>query len=306
MKNNNSKLWVKEWFTPDESHSHRIAKYIIKTRTRFQDVVLAETCSFGRCLILDGEMQSASLDEFIYHESLVYPAMLTVNNPEKVIILGGGEGATLREVLKHKKATKAIMVDIDGEVVDFCRKYLKEWHQGSMSNPRAEVIINDAAAVIMESKEIFDVIISDLPTAIEGGPAYKLYTLEFYKELKRKLAPGGAFVLQAGSGNILQIKFHSALYTTLRQIFKIVRPYYAYVPSFDVPWAFLFCSDRLDPAQLSVKQIERKITENINGNLRFYDGITHVGLFHVPKYLRTFLQQQDRMITEKKPVFFYK
>src|SRR4051812_30346362 len=108
--------WFTERFTPHESHSHQLKKILIQTKTQFQNAILADSHSFGRCLILDGEMQSAQLDEFIYHECLVQPAMILHKKPQDVLILGGGEGATVREILRHPSVKRATMVDIDGEV----------------------------------------------------------------------------------------------------------------------------------------------------------------------------------------------
>jgi spermidine synthase len=297
--------WFKERFTPHESHSHQIKRTIIQTRTKFQNAILADSHSFGRCLILDGEMQSAQLDEFIYHECLVQPAMVLHPKPKDVLILGGGEGATVREVLHHPSVERVTMVDIDGEVVDFCKLYLKEWHKGTLTHPKTRLIIEDARKVVLETEEKFDVIISDLPTPIEGGPAYQLYTVEFYRQMVKRLRPGGIFIAQAGSGSLLQLHFHAVLANTLTKIFKVVRPFYAFVPSFDVPWAFLVCSQKADPMQLSAKEIDKRLG-SLKSKLRFYDGEAHVGLFHLPKYMRAALKWEKQVISEKKPVFFFK
>src|ERR1017187_3474223 len=135
--------WFTERFTPHESHSHQIKRIIIQTRTKFQNAVLVDSHSFGRCLILDGEMQSAQLDEFIYHECLVQPAMVLRKTAKRVLILGGGEGATVREILRHPQVEQVTMVDIDGEVVDFCKEYLKEWHRGTLTHVKTRLIIDD-------------------------------------------------------------------------------------------------------------------------------------------------------------------
>ncbi|OGS18454.1 MAG: hypothetical protein A2219_08785 [Elusimicrobia bacterium RIFOXYA2_FULL_50_26] len=303
MKKN---TWITEHFTPHEKHLHQLKHTIVSTRTKFQKAILADSHSFGRCLILDGEMQSAQSDEFIYHESLVCPALMLHKQPADVLIMGGGEGATTREVLRYKKLRRVVTVDIDGEVVDFCIKYLKPWHQGAFSNPKSELIIGDARAYVFETGKKFDVIISDLPSPIEGGPAYTLYTVEFYRKLKSILKPGGIFALQAGSGNPLQIKFHKMLYRTLKQVFSDVYAYYSYIPSFDVPWAFMACGDGIKPAKLSAGEINRRIAGRLTGKLSFYDGYTHLGLFNTPKYMRKYLDEEKNVITEKKPVYFFK
>ncbi len=300
-----SNNWFTERFTPHESHSHRIKKTLVQTQTQFQSAILADSHSFGRCLVLDGEMQSAQLDEFIYHECLVQPAMVIHPKPQDLLILGGGEGATVREILYHPGVKRVTMVDIDGEVVDFCKEYLTEWHRGKLSHPKTRLIIGDAREFVLNTEEKFDVIISDLPTPIEGGPAYQLYTVEFYKKILARLRPGGIFIAQAGSGSLVQIHFHSVLFNTLRKIFKVVRPFYAFVPSFDVPWAFLMCTQKADPMAFTAKTVDKRLG-TICRKLRFYDGIAHEGLFRVPKYLRTALNKEKQVITEKKPVFFFK
>jgi len=297
--------WFTERFTPHESHSHRFKKTLIQTRTQFQNAILADSYSFGRCLILDGEMQSAQLDEFIYHECLVQPALVLHPKPKEVLILGGGEGATVREILRHPSVERVTMVDIDGEVVDFCKEYLKEWHQGTLAHPRTRLIIGDAREFVLTRDETFDVIISDLPTPIEGGPAYQLYTVEFYRQMLKRLRPGGIFIAQAGSGSLVQLHFHAVLRHTLGKIFKVVRPFYAFVPSFDVPWAFLLCTQNADPLALTAAQVDRRIGK-LAKSLQFYDGMSHEGLFRIPKYLRQRLAKEKDVITEKKPVFFFK
>lgn len=297
--------WFTERFTPHESHSHQLKKTLIQTRTRFQKAILADSYSFGRCLILDGEMQSAQLDEFIYHECLVQPAMVLHPKPADVLILGGGEGATVREILRHPSVQRVTMVDIDEEVVDFCKQYLQEWHRGTLTHSKTRLIIHDARQYVCGTTETFDLIISDLPTPIEGGPAYQLYTLEFYRKMLRRLRPGGVFVAQAGSGSLLQVHFHSVLNHTLKKVFKIVRPFYAFVPSFDVPWAFLLCTQKADPQHLDARTVDRRLGPLMK-QLHFYDGETHEGLFRIPKYLRMRLALERQVITEKKPVFFFK
>lgn len=297
--------WFTEWFTPNEKHSHQIKKYLVCKKTNYQKMIIAETYSFGRCLILDGEMQSAEFDEFIYHEALVHPALILHPCPKRVLIIGGGEGATLREVLKHKTVERVIMVDIDNKVIEFSKKYLKKWHEYAFGNPKVELVIADAKKYVEKTRNKFDCIICDLPSPIKNGLVYLLYTLEFYRTLKQKLEPQGIFVTQAGSGNLLQIELHRRLYATLRKAFNYVYPYYQFIPSFDVPWAFLLCQDK-EMSTFSKEELYRRIQERLRDKLKFYDGITHQGLFYIPKNIRQLLSQEKKIITAKKPCFFYK
>lgn len=305
MKKKNSH-WLIEKFGPNEEHHHRIKKYLVNKKTKFQKVSIAQTYSFGKCLILDGEMQSAQNDEFIYHEALVHPSFIIHRCPKKVLLFGGGEGATLREILKHNTVKKVSMIDIDEEVINFCRIFLPEWHQGSFDNKRVEIIYTDAADYILRSPDKHDIIMSDLPCPIKGGPAWKLYTLEFYRLVKKRLSTNGIFVLQAGSGSLPQIRLHAALYNTLKKVFRFVFPYQEFIPSFDVPWAFILCSDFYNPCEMRANVINNRIKTRINGNLKFYDGTTHEALFRIPKYLRTLYKEGKEIITKNHPVFFFK
>src|SRR5690348_6876764 len=122
--------WYTDRVTPHDFHRHKLAKIVKSVRTPFQRAVLADSYSFGRCLILDGEMQSAQADEFIYHECLVHPAMTLHAKPRDILVLGGGEGATVREILRYPSVRHVTMVDIDAQVIAFAKKYLGSWHRG--------------------------------------------------------------------------------------------------------------------------------------------------------------------------------
>ena len=129
--------WFFEPTTAVEGHMHAIKRTIVETQTKFQHVEIMETGAYGKVLVLDGRIQSSQGDEFIYHEALVHPGMLAAEAaPRSGLVIGGGEGATLREMLRYPSMTHAVMVDIDGEVVDLCKKHLPEMHQGAFDDPR--------------------------------------------------------------------------------------------------------------------------------------------------------------------------
>jgi len=296
--------WFKERLTPNETRSRRVRRVVVKKRTKFQNALVADTYSFGRCLVLDGEMQSSEFDEFIYHEALVHPALLCHPNPRSVLILGGGEGATVREVLRHRSVDDVVMVDIDGEVVDFCRRHLKTWHQGSFSSSKLKVVIDDARAYVENGGRGFDVIISDLPTPATGSPVNALYTADFFRALRRRLNHGGVFVTQAGSGDFTQLEIHGRIHATLRRQFRNARPYYAHVPSFGVPWGFVVAAPVKDPLAMTSGSVDAEIRRRVKGPLSFYDGMTHQGLFNVSKNIRAILAREKRVMSLKKKVIF--
>lgn len=297
--------WFHDHLSPDEVHMLGITSTIVSKQTRFQQLEILETKSYGRCLVLDGKMQSSEADEFIYHEALVHPAMLTHPDPQRVFIVGGGEGATLREVLRHHSVKSAFMVDIDQEVVEGCKQYLPQWHQGSFDDPRVRLGFIDARKYLEETNETFDIIIIDLSEPVEEGPSYLLFTKEFYSIVLDRLTAEGIIALQAGSTAITSLLGFSATYQTTRTVFPIVVPYQAIVPSFGLPWGFVLASKRLDPRDLSSQEVGERIAERVTGELRYYNGEIHGGQFLFPKHIRVALEKEERIIEDNHPLFTY-
>jgi spermidine synthase len=254
-------------------------------------------------LILDGKIQSSEKDEFIYHEALVHPAMIAHPQPETIFIAGGGEGATLREILAHKTVKKVVMVDIDEEVIDICQKFLPSFHQSSFSDERVKLHLSDAKKYLDETEEKFDVIIIDLPEPVEEGPAYFLYTKEFYKLVGSKLANGGIISVQSGSADFGNLLNFIAVVNTLRSVFPIISPYWTNVPSFGGCWGFTLASQEISLASLGVKEIDARIPGRITKTLKFYNGIAHRGMFSLPKYFHDEMEKERRVITESEPFF---
>jgi len=297
--------WFHDHVSPDLIQLHSIKRVIYSGRTEFQAIDIVATGSFGVCLILDGKIQSSERDEFIYHEALVQPPMITHPRPEKVFIAGGGEGATLREVLAHRIVNEVVMVDIDKQVIDVCRQFLPSFHQNSFDDPRAELHFTDARKYLEQSNDKFDVIIIDLADPLEGGPAYLLYTQEFYNLAKEKLTSEGIMSVQAGPAGWTSLENFTAVVSTLKSVFPVVCPYQTHVPSFADLWGFASASQSLNPTALSSKEIDRRISERLSKKLEFYDGLTHQNMFALPKHLRHQIAITKQVITDKKPIFTY-
>ena len=297
--------WYIEYSSPYLGHMHGLSELVVSLRTNFQKMDILRSGAFGTCLILDDKMQSTSVDEFIYHEALVHPAMLTHPRPEKVLIIGGGEGATLREVLRHKTVRQAVMVDIDDQVIELSRRHLPEWHKGSFDDQRSVVIATDARKYLEESKDTFDVIITDLSEPVEEGPAYLLYTREFYQIAVSHLSPEGTLSLQAGTAAIPYLFNFGAVFQTLSAVFPVVAPYQAFIPSFGLPWGFIVASKDRDPRRFDTNSIDAMILERMQGTNDFYDGICHQGLFSLPKHIRQELASANVVIEDNRPIFSY-
>ena len=298
--------WFVEFFTPGELHAHKTGKVIGSSKTFFQSATLIKTHTFGKMLVIDRETQSSEFDEAFYHESLVCPSILMHPAPGTALILGGGEGATARDILNSRTIKSVVMADIDHAVLEFAKEHMPEWHKGAFKDPRLTLLVQDAAQYVERSGRKFDLIYSDLPCPIKGGPAFKLYTLEFFRKLKARLNPGGVFTIQAGPGTPLQFDLHPAIRNTLGRVFKYTRSYSAYIPSYDMPWTYLYCTDSPGtlPERFSAADLDRKIRERLRTRLRFSDGATVLGAFILPKYYRDRIAAGKDIITARKPMYF--
>lgn len=270
-----------------EGHWYARKRVLVSKRTAFQQIDIFEHQEYGRMLALDGALQSAQGDEYVYHEALIQPAMFAVREPRKVLIIGGGEGASAREVLRHPSVERVVMVDLDEEVVALCREHLPTWHQGAFDDPRFELVIQDGSAYIAASEESFDVIVVDVVDSFDGGPAEALYTTQFYRQVKQRLALSGVLVVQSMECHASEYDDHRRVRQSLAPVFRFVRTYTTYVPTFWSEWGYVFASDVVDPVMLPVAAVDSVITERgLSHRLEFYDGTTHQRMFTLSKDLR--------------------
>ena len=303
MINPQSYKWFFETTTPVEGHMHAVVRTIAALQTKFQLAEIMETASYGKVLVLDGRIQSSQADEFIYHDALVHPGMLAVAvAPRTALIIGGGEGATLREVLRYPSIARAVMVDIDGEVVDLCRRHLPEMHQGAFDDPRAEVRHEDARGYLERTTDRFDFISIDLVEPLEEGPACLLFTKEFYTLVRDRLTPGGTMTMQAGMTKVGDLDFFTSIHRTLRDVFPVVAPYQSFISCFGTPWGFILASREIDPRTLGPAVVDRLIADRVSDSLGYWDGVTHQHCFALPKFVRRAIEAQTRVSTDANPL----
>lgn len=295
--------WFLEFTTDNEAGLHNIEEIIYSAKTGYQRLEILRLASYGKSLVLDGKIQSTEYDEFVYHESLVHPSMITMDSPRSVLIAGGGEGATIREVLRHRSVEEVVLVDLDPEVVKACKAYLPEWHCGVFEDPKVTTVFGDARKFIQSSDKKFDLIILDLPEPMSEGPASLLYTKEFYQEILEHLSDSGAMVTQATSIAANNYSAFLIIRNTVGRVFPISAPYWAAVPSFYSPWGFVYASKKSSPLSLSDKELGNRIGKI--DDLRFYDREVHRGLFALPKFLKEAVKSEKRVSTDARPISFY-
>ncbi|PKA52528.1 Thermospermine synthase ACAULIS5 [Apostasia shenzhenica] len=296
--------WYEEEIEQDLRWCYALNGILHTGESQYQDIALLDTKPFGKALVIDGKLQSAEIDEFIYHECLVHPALLHQMNPRNVFIMGGGEGSTAREILRHKTVDRVVMCDIDEEVVDFCKSYLVA-NREAFCDLRLQLVINDARAELKKIEERFDVIIGDLADPIEDGPCYQLYTKSFYESiLKPRLKEDGIFVTQAGPAGVFShTEVFSCIYNTLRNVFRYVVPYSAHIPSYADTWGWIMASDT--PFTLDSEELDSRIRQRINGENRYLDGKTFASSSLLSKAVRKSLAKETQVYTEDTAKFIY-
>jgi spermidine synthase len=301
----NAHIWITEYVSPYDVYHHGVTKVLASNITEFQSMAIVEIENIGKALVLDGKWQSCTWDEFLYHEPLVHPACVNHGNPRKVLVLGAGEGATVREVLKWNTVEKVVMVDIDGEVVEECKKHLPEMHQGAFNDPRTEVVIGDALTYLDNSENEWDVIISDLSDPIEEGPSFMLFTKEYFEKCRRALKPDGYLAVQAGPLAPREMALHVRLVNTVKNVFPHVASYGSHTPSYCSTWGFILASEKDIITKPDPEKIDALLKEKTTGNFKMFDGTTLVNFMHPPKHIRDAIARETRVYTITDPPKFF-
>ena len=293
-------FYFAETYTENLIRHIKVEKILFEGKTDFQHAQIFENKILGKSLFLDKKIQSAAIDEFVYHESLVHPALITHPDPHRVLIIGGGEGATLREVLRHDCVEKASMVDIDKKLVRLCQQYLPEWSSGAFSDTRTKIVFANALKYMEGCRQKYDVIISDLTEPVKGGPSLYLFTQEFYEKIAHILEEDGVFVIQAGAADLFYHHFYASCFRTLKQVFPVVRPYRTFIFSFSSSWGFIVASRRQDPLASDKETVNTRMKARNVKKLRYYHPGIHHSLFALPAYLVRALEK-GRALTDENP-----
>jgi spermidine synthase len=267
------------WYTEKQTESYGITAKVKETfvteKTDFQDLAMIDTEEFGRMLVLDGMVMTTIKDEFVYHEMVAHPALYTHPNPKHVLVVGGGDGGVIREVLKHPQVEKAVLVEIDGKVIEYSKKYLPEI-AGELDNPRVEVIVGDGFMHIHEAKDKYDVVMVDSTEPV--GPAAPLFERGFYQGIFEALKEDGIFVAQTDNpwfkADLIQ-----KVNKDVKEIFPIVRVFAANVPTYPSGlWTFTMGSKKHDPLEVDETQIPEI-------NTKYYSPRLHKAAFVLPKFV---------------------
>ncbi|MBK8063522.1 MAG: polyamine aminopropyltransferase [Betaproteobacteria bacterium] len=258
-------------------------RQIEERQTRFQKLAVYDTPQYGKLFRLDGYNMTSERDEFVYHENLVHPALSAHAAPRKVLVIGGGDGGSAEEILKHPSVERLTLVEIDADVIEVAKQHFEAVHHGVFDNPKLELVIGDGMRFVRDTAEKFDLVVLDLNDPM--GPAEALYSTEFFQQCRQILAPGGALTLHIGSP-VARPERVAELSQRLNSVFRIVRPYTMFIPLYGSLWAMACASDKLDPKSFTADEIDRRIEQRKLIDLKYYNGETHEGVFALPNFVR--------------------
>ena len=273
-----------EYLTDEWGFFIKSARQYERFRSPYQSVEVHETEPFGKLFRLDGHFMTSEQDEFFYHENLVHTAAVTHPQPERALIVGGGDGGSAEELLKHPSMKKVTLAELDVAVIDVARKYLGNVHRGSLDDPRVELKIGDGFGFVRETTDSYDLIVLDLTDP--GGPSLELYTPEFYRACASRLTPLGAMTLHIASPVAHPDRIRQTL-VALRSAFSIVTPYLTSVPLYGGLWMMACCSAGLDPRKLSAFEVDRRISQRALADLQYYNGEMHRASLALPNFVRS-------------------
>jgi len=267
------------WFTEKQTDYYGITMKVKRTlhteQTDFQLLEMVETEEWGNMLLLDGMVMTSEKDEFVYHEMVAHVPLFTHPNPERVLVVGGGDGGVIREIMKHPSVKKAVLVDIDGKVIEYSKKYLPSIAY-ELDNERVEVKVGDGFMEIAESENEYDVILVDSTEPV--GPAVSLFTKGFYAGISKALKEDGIFVAQTDNP-WFKADLIREVQRDVKEIFPITKLYIANIPTYPSGmWTFTLGSKRYNPLEIEENRFHPIET-------KYYTKDLHKAAFVLPKFV---------------------
>jgi spermidine synthase len=291
------------WFTERDNNIALSLRHkgdpLYKKQSNYQRVEIIDTIAYGKALILDGMVMTTEKDEFVYHEMIAHVPLLSHPRPERVLIIGGGDGGGAREVLKHDTVKQVDLVEIDEMVIDACKRYLPALST-SLSHPNLSLYIEDGIEYMKKCpKNMYDVILIDSTDPV--GPAEGLFTIDFYNDVHRCLKDGGIMVAQSESPHFNTNVF-CEIYHCYGDIFgyENVHPYLVYIPTYPSGmWSFSFCSKNL-LHPINDLDLDRAKNFAAHNKLQYYNPEIHTAAFMLPTFVKNLLYQKDDILLKQQ------
>ncbi len=273
-------LWYTEYQTDNMGLSFKIKESLFVGRSKYQDIAVLDTFEFGRLLVLDGLVMTTERDEFIYHELITHPALFTHRFPQNILVIGGGDGGTIREIMKHEYIKEVILCEIDPMVVEISKRYLPNI-SSELENPKVKIVYKDGINFVSSFHNSFDVIIIDSTDPI--GPAKGLFEHSFYNDCFNALKDEGILVCQSESP-IYHLDLIREINRNLKRLdFSIVKFYYGVIPTYPGGmWSWVLASKKFDP----LEDIKEERIKDKRFLTKYYNLGVHKAIFNLPSFFK--------------------
>ena len=293
---------IRERLAPGFGWFYEAGETLHAGRTKFQEIEVVRTASFGTTLLLDGATQVMEKSEFQYHEPMAHLALLAHPEPRRVLVIGGGDGGLVREILKHRCVEAVDFVELDEEVVAFSRRHLAALGGAAFEDTRVRLTFMDGRAFVEAAPPAsYDVVVMDMTDP--AGPALMLYTVEFFRAVARILKDERAFFVMHTESPETRPAAFARIRRTLAAAFPVVRGAYAYVRMYGTLWSFAVASPGQDAAEVPPAEIEARIIERGIGPLKLVAGATWAALFSRYPYVEDLLVGSGEICTDADPAF---
>ena len=287
-------LWFTEYHRDGAGITIKVKETLFLERSAYQEIAIVDTYEFGKMLVIDGLVMLTEADEFIYHEMMAHPALVLHPMPKDVLIIGGGDGGTAREVLRHQRVERLTLCEIDKMVIEACQRYLPALSMDILEDQRGTILIEDAIEYVKSMTDRFDVILVDSSDPV--GPAQGLFSQEFFTDLRSALKKDGIVSIQSESPF-----YHSDIITQIKEGleragFEHVHFYWAHIPTYPGGvWCWAMASNVYHPVKDLNGDVIKKEPHLLSGSLlRYYDLEVHVAAFTLPRYMKEYLKRCGR------------
>jgi len=272
--------------TPGVHLRLQVKEWLLRQNTPYQEIVIAETVELGRMMALDGKIMLTEADEAFYHEMLVHPIMMTLEAPEMIAVIGGGDGGTVREVLYHPTVRKVFWVEIDEAVITAARSLLPSVNAGVLEDPRVELTVAPGEQWLAGYAEAFDAIIVDGTDPV--GPAVPLFEHPFFQTCRRALKPHGMLALQCGTPFYFRDEVQM-VWSNLQKVFSRVKLYLGFVPTYPASlWSYAMAGEHLQVPDLA--EIKRRQSQRGLNHCRYYSPEIHLSSFVLPPFVQELIK----------------
>ncbi|TVQ28638.1 MAG: polyamine aminopropyltransferase [Spirochaetaceae bacterium] len=292
---------LQEWLNNSHGFFYTINRTLHKGSTKYQDIELVDTDEMGNVLLLDNITQVGERVDWQYHEPMVHMPMLAHPNPKTVLVIGGGDGGILREVLRYESVKHIDFVELDEEVVSFSRKYLQSVNGGAFENPKVHARFEDGRGFVERTDTVYDVVIMDMTDPF--GPSKMLYTREFYTHVRNRLDPNtGIFTMHSESPVTRPVAFQ-CVRRTLGAVFPVVRTTYTFIQMYATFWSITLASNGPDIQDLDPATVDSRIRARGISDLKIITGDTWQAMQVEYPYIAEITHRDVPIITDAAPDF---